>query len=599
MFAIAPCVAAKTVQVPLQFDLAFLETLTVETVFTDPDQTFRVWGDDSGCNELTLSSPSVTADERGIHILSRGTGRAGTPVGTNCLLPINWDGLVGIVEQPSLSSDASAIEFQVIDSSLYKEDRRPALQNTIWNWVKKHAHSRMNRVRIDLKPALDELRSLIPGFLPAYAGEDLNRVVDSLRLSALQTSEEGISAILAFEVDPITNEVASVDEEALTEEELVAIQASWRRWDAFITFVIKHTALATADTESRDQLFDILLETRYTLLDALTQTELQGRDPVRELFLAAWPRLAPIMRTISGGLADRRGLQFLSFIAAGDALNALDHIGPTLGWEISTDALRRMARMMLPDLQEDPLDYEDHIDPKLRDAFEFKAEPLPPIPPAPGQSRWRQFFLPTAVAAGPTVLAAYSPKPAQWIPKNGDVPAYLGRVRSLLHDTVDKTLRDKPLDTQYHKLFRSLVLATAWQETCWRQFVVVGGKIQPMRSSAGAVGIMQVVPTVWRGFYDGKTLEADIRYNANAGSEILQHYLERYALRKGEHKHAGKIENLARATYAAYNGGPRHLSRYRSKNTPKPLKEIDAAFWDKYQQVRKGDELAVLNCYSA
>ena len=582
---------------PIAFDVDFLTTLVLDTVFTEADQTARVWADASGCNSLTLSSPTVSADHQGLHILSRGEGRAGTPVGTNCLLPIAWDGLVEIVEKPRLSADAGAIEFEVSDSNLYKEDRQPALQTTIWNWVKKYAHPRMNRVRIDLNPALDDLRSLIPGFLPANAGEDVRRIVDSLRLSAVAPSENGISATLAFEVGPAQPGVAPAEELPLTDEELLALQASWRRWDAFITFIIKHTALATPDSARRDELFDILLETRYTLLDALTQTELGAGDPVRELFLAAWQRLAPIMGAVSSDLGDQRGLQFLSFIAAADALKALDHIGPAVGWEVSTDALRRMARMMLPSVQEDPLDYGDRIDSELRDAFDFKSEPLPPVPPSPGASRlWP--FLSTAIAAGRTRMAGYSPKPAHWVPHSGELPVYLSRVRSLLHDTVDRTLREKPLDTKYHKLFRSLVLATAWQETCWRQFVLSNGKIRPMRSGAGAVGIMQVVPTVWRGFYDPKPLEADIRYNATAGSEILQHYLERYAIRKGEHKHAGNIENLARATYAAYNGGPRQLSRYRTKNTPQSLKDIDDAFWDKYRQIRKGDELAVINCYT-
>ena len=48
-----------------------------------------------------------------------------------------------------------------------------------------------------------------------------------------------------------------------------------------------------------------------------------------------------------------------------------------------------------------------------------------------------------------------------------------------------------------------------------------------------------------------------------AGSEILIHYLRDYAIAKGEHTATGEIDNLARATYAVYNGGPGHLRRYR------------------------------------
>jgi hypothetical protein len=44
-------------------------------------------------------------------------------------------------------------------------------------------------------------------------------------------------------------------------------------------------------------------------------------------------------------------------------------------------------------------------------------------------------------------------------------------------------------------------LATAWQESCWRQFIKKSGRLEPLISRAGAVGIMQVNPNVWRGFY--------------------------------------------------------------------------------------------------
>ena len=90
-----------------------------------------------------------------------------------------------------------------------------------------------------------------------------------------------------------------------------------------------------------------------------------------------------------------------------------------------------------------------------------------------------------------------------------------------------------------------------------------------MQSSAGAVGIMQINPRVWRGFYDTNVLRTDTAYNARAGAEILRHYLVDYALRKKEHELGGSVDALARATYSAYNGGPGQIGRYRSEKAPK------------------------------
>ena len=53
---------------------------------------------------------------------------------------------------------------------------------------------------------------------------------------------------------------------------------------------------------------------------------------------------------------------------------------------------------------------------------------------------------------------------------------------------------------------------------------------------------------------------------------------------------------MARATYSAYNGGPSKVSRYRRKDVPAAHKKIDIAFWDKFQKVYEGNELAVAQC---
>jgi soluble lytic murein transglycosylase-like protein len=88
----------------------------------------------------------------------------------------------------------------------------------------------------------------------------------------------------------------------------------------------------------------------------------------------------------------------------------------------------------------------------------------------------------------------------------------------------------------------------------------------------------------------------NVGYNARAGNEILVHYLVDYALRKGEHEIGDDPGNLARATYAAYNGGPGHLARYRKPGTATSLKKIDDAFWAKYRAIQSEGASAVKRC---
>ena len=54
-------------------------------------------------------------------------------------------------------------------------------------------------------------------------------------------------------------------------------------------------------------------------------------------------------------------------------------------------------------------------------------------------------------------------------------------------------------------------------------------------------------------------------YNADAGTQILAQYLTRYGLRET----GVTTGHVARATYAAYNGGPDAYARYRTGRGPR------------------------------
>jgi hypothetical protein len=92
-------------------------------------------------------------------------------------------------------------------------------------------------------------------------------------------------------------------------------------------------------------------------------------------------------------------------------------------------------------------------------------------------------------------------------------------------------------------------------------------------------------------------LSWSIGYNARAGSEILLHYLRDYAIARSEDE-LGGIDALARASYAAYHGGPSHLRRYREpRRFGSKLVAIDRAFHAKYRAVAAGGELGVRECF--
>jgi hypothetical protein len=384
----------------------------------------------------------------------------------------------------------------------------------------------------------------------------------------------------------------------LSEDELRRWQTALQQWDAFLTFIVKLTGSDTTVGELRRALLGILLDERYALTEALASPDASVRDPVRPLFLRTWTRLAPVLRQVGDALPADQGLRYLSLISAGDALQALDQLGPESGIEISADGLRRLARMVAPTTAEDPLRYGGEVDPQLRDLFGFGA-PLPPAEENPDlePSSW--------LSLGGTAWAADLPDKELverlngWAPNRADVAEYAPLARQLLDSVAGWLMTRHEIDAAHGEVFRALVPAAAWKESCWRQFVKHNGKLAPLTSKVGAVGIMQVNVSVWRGFYDPGGLRRDIAYNARAGGEILARYWTDYAVARHEQEKGGGPDALARATYAAYNGGPGDVSRYRERGRPKRERAIDDDFFVKYQRIKAGQALAIVDCFAA
>jgi Transglycosylase SLT domain len=374
--------------------------------------------------------------------------------------------------------------------------------------------------------------------------------------------------------------------------------ADWRQWDAFFTFVVKRFGQDVSG-DLRDQLGEAFLDSRYELTSTLARLP-SGQDPVPDLFLTSWQRLSPIMNQALPAMPPQTAGTYSSFIGILDRLAAFGPAGAQTGLlRLSPDTLRSTARILDSSGSTDPIAYTLGVDNVLRNLLGFSPIPKrsagsrPGRAPSPVETRLGalgSFWLGTATAAEPGAR-----KLKEWVPDRSDLQSYLQTVRSLLTRLSDDTVAKSKLSEEHRVLYRQIVFAAAWQESCWRQYVKTGKRVIPLTSATGDLGLMQVNRKTWRSLYDLKGLSDDIQYNGNAGSEILLYYLSRYALRKNEDKQPGG--QLARATYSAYNGGPGHLTRYRAAKQNPELRKVDEAFWNKFQAVSSGREMDVQSCY--
>ena len=360
----------------------------------------------------------------------------------------------------------------------------------------------------------------------------------------------------------------------------------WRQWDGFLTTVVKKLA-DDLPPSLHDQLAELFLTSRYQLTQALS---LGTADPVPGLLLDTWSRMSPLLSQASSALPPQVAAQYKGFTTSMDGVASLATLGQQVGLVHITPDMLRGASSLLGAGGADPLAYVLDVDQSLRTLLGLTGTlPTPRASPALGFRRTPWFVSPAF--AGDDEFDRLN----QWVPNAPDVGSYLLEVRKLLAQSSTAALGKYRLAPQYQGLFQQIVWSAAWQESCWRQFVKKGEKLAPLASATGDVGLMQVNRQTWRGLYDLNGLSGDIEYNTHAGSEILLYYLSRYAIPKGEDRQPGG--NLARATYSAYNGGPRALGRYRTATTPAALKKVDEAFWTKFRTVSAGQEMAVKSCF--
>ena len=146
-------------------------------------------------------------------------------------------------------------------------------------------------------------------------------------------------------------------------------------------------------------------------------------------------------------------------------------------------------------------------------------------------------------------------------------------------------------------MFKKLIPAMAWQESCFRQFVTKNKKLTYLLSyNQTSVGLMQINERVWRGVYDRSRLRWDIRYNALVGCEIVDLYLRKYALKHSLWENGADMNLLSRVLYAMYNGGPSQYKKFLVRESKGKHYRSDRLFFEKLQWARKGKWERINDC---
>jgi hypothetical protein len=650
--AIARPARARDVRIPLTIDYLTLTEALKADLYTAPGGRAPLWNGTDACQFLYAENPAFGRAGERVMLETAASLALGLEIAGRCISPVSWTGIVEAESQPYIAAGLK-LKFRIADLNLYNpQHEKTILVGKGFDLIKQYLIPRLETFSYDLNPSVQQLATLAADASTPPVAERIKSSVATLRaLPEVQAQDDGVRITLVITVPDFPAPEASPSPVTATPEEIAAFQKRLDQWDAFLVFAVKQLGANVGDEQFRKQLMQILLSSRYKLVAALQQPpSAAGPDPVRMLFLETWRNLGAAVRDAARrGKLGARGLRFLSFVSAGDALFALDEAAPALGMRISAADLRRLAHIMAPTATGNPLEYNFNEDQELKDIFgvteppssgalpeEEAPEPLtspaasespaataatpatvprlPPTPapslkpsPAPAErSGWLRVPMwllePEDACAGETdsllpELHEVARRLGHAVVDSNNAPRYRDDMARLLGLSADHEIAQSKMDRRYRPTFRTLVKSAAWQESCWRQFVRTKGRVRWLESSSGDIGLMQVNKHVWRGFYNLQKLRWDVLYNAGAGAEILDQMMTGVLRRPHIDPFRYDPVALVRSTYAAYNGGPDAYNRWRrGALEPNPARAIDSAFLAKYGATARGNDFDILSC---
>jgi hypothetical protein len=604
---------AEPVTLPIRIDYPLLQSLMLADLFTQPGPSLILRDPADNCRQIRLADPRLAMDNSRIRLEMAVNMTGGTSVGNSCLFPVQWEGYTRVYAIPRLDRKNWRLRLDWQDSQLLTSEKQPALvMDKLWQVFEGRVFNQLNALSLDLAPPVEELKPLLLAMTPEATQSRILQLIDSLEPGEISIDPQSLTIKLSGEMTmPAATPTESPWEappEALSPEELASFFKTWETWDAFLVTTILTMAGNPLSPEERQTLLDVLLETRYRFVAALSH-ETHGPDFVRQQFVWAWEKLAPILRAhLNQSAPAADPWAYLAYFTASDALAALDQLGPALNIDISRDGLIRMARMLSADDQL-MLEYTLAVNPLLKELLGLGL-PIETAGPISDRVVWESHHKQDAGFHAARSLVSYlsavlSPKSCLadtpgdlpnlqeirgWLVTRDNLDMHRDRVKALLKTVMQKNLQKNKIPGEYQDLFENVMYATAWQESLFRQFIVKNEKIIYLQSyNNTSVGLMQINERVWRGIYSVEHLRWDVGYNVEAGVEILALYLTKYALPKKDMIKDLERDGLAACLYAMYNGGPSQVHKFPERLKSGNLYISDKHFKEKYEWVKKGE----------
>lgn len=347
LIAYSASLSASQKTIPLPIDYSLIRNVLVEQLYTGANRTAHLWKDRGGCSLLDMSNPKIDGQQGLVRIVNDVHARIGTVMGGQCLTVLDWTGKLETFQRAVLENGGTVLRFPIVKAMAYDPGGQALRIDQLQDLIKRFAEPKLASVKLDLHEVRGDIeKTLAPVTAPENKAA-MQALLNSLRFSEVKAGETGLGVKVAFQVPEANARTSKQPAPVFNESEMQQWDAAWQRWNASLFQTIDRAPDDRVSVDVRDTLLETLLAAKSAFHKGLTSNNSSGGDPVRMFFNDSWDRLTPALRTIAKDVPGTEGLRFLTFITATDFLYELEAIGSPLGLDISSDGLRRLARMLL------------------------------------------------------------------------------------------------------------------------------------------------------------------------------------------------------------------------------------------------------------
>lgn len=341
---------AESFKLPLQADYSLIKDALVSQLFTGPGVSANVWKDRQGCSFLQLSNPQLDGQNGQVHLINNVHVRFGTGMKGQCMPLLEWSGMLETWQQPTINPQQTVLSLPVTQARAYDQSGVPLNIDQLQDILRRYAEPQLASLKVDLNKSRGDIERKLAEYLPKENEAELHQIISTLKFTGAAAKEEGVSVQLGF--DAPVKPLSSAPSGPLSAAEQQQWQEAWKDWDEFFSKAIQQASFDANSEQMRDSLTEILLEARSAFQAATKGQQPGGKDPVRVFFTDTWERLAPELKNLAKQLPEIQGLRYMTFIAATDVIYQLESLGRPFGLEISSEGLRKLARILIKGQQE-------------------------------------------------------------------------------------------------------------------------------------------------------------------------------------------------------------------------------------------------------